>query len=133
MLRIGFKTGSAVLTSPTVLIPELIDAQEAAGLARRAQRGELELAAAVVIAPLRGSPAAVTPDFVEAVDPQWVVLGGRDGSVERCPRVAGTWEIAAERVYAVVAQGAVTLHLRAGLPPPLARTRRPAGRPPLAL
>lgn len=117
VLRIGFKNGSAVLTSPTVLIPERIDAQEAAALARRARRGELELTATVVIAPRGGSPAAVTPDFVVAVDPQWVLLGGREGSATRRQRVASVWQIPVERVYALADQGAVTLHLRAGLPP----------------
>ena len=117
VLRIGFKNGSAVLTSPTVLIPERIDAQEAAALARRARRGELELTATVVIAPRGGSPAAVTPDFVVAVDPQWVLLGGREGSATRRQRVASVWQIPVERVYALADRGAVTLHLRAGLPP----------------
>lgn len=111
VLRVGFKA------NPTVLIPERIDAREAAGLAVRAQRGELDLAATVVVAPRRGSPTAVTADFVSAVDAQWVLLGGRDGAADRRERVASSWQIAAERVYAIAEQGAVTLHLRAGLPP----------------
>jgi hypothetical protein len=77
----------------------------------------MPLASTLVVAPRRGSLDAVSRDFIDRVDPQWVLLTGRDPSRARQLRVAGHWRVDPQRLVAIAARGAVTVHLRAGLPP----------------
>lgn len=111
VLRVAFEAG------PALLIPERIDLAEATALAARATTGDMPLASTLVVAPRRGSLDAVSRDFIDRVDPQWVLLTGRDPSRARQLRVAGHWRVDPQRLVAIAARGAVTVHLRAGLPP----------------
>lgn len=111
VLRVGFAEG------PAVLIPERIDADEAEQLAVLADSNRMPLSATVVVAPRRGSAASVTTNFVAHVDAQWVLLGGRDASPQRRQRVAATWRVDPARLVATAERGAMTVHLRRGLPP----------------
>jgi len=111
VLRAGFAAG------PSVLIPERIDAQESATLAARARAGGLALGTTLVVAPRRGSVRAVETDFVTAAAPQWVLVTGRDASSVRQRQVAARWQIDPQRVVPLARDGAVSLQLRAGLPP----------------
>lgn len=111
VLRVAFEAG------PSLLIPERVELAETTALAARAATGNLSLSATLVVAPRRGSIAAVSRDFIAHVDPQWVLLTGRDPSRARQLRVAGHWRVDPQRVVAIAERGAVTLHLRAGLPP----------------
>ena len=111
VLRVAFEAG------PSLLIPERVELAEATALAARAATGDVPLAATLVVAPRRGSLGAVSRDFIDRVDPQWVLLTGRDHSRARQLRVAGHWRVDPQRLVAIAARGAVTVHLRAGLPP----------------
>ena len=111
VLRAGFAAG------PALLIPERVDAVEAAVLAERAAAGDVALRSTLVVAPRRGSRAALGGNFVDEVAAQWVLLTGRDASHARRVQVAAAWRVEPQRVVAMAERGAVTVHLRAGLPP----------------
>lgn len=118
----GSSKGSCALRvdfgrSPSFLIADRLDAAESVQLVEQAAEGERTLTSTVIVTPRRGSLAAVTTSFVEAVDAQWVMIPGGKGDAERLARVALHWRVDASRVIATAAQGAVTLHLRRGLPP----------------
>jgi len=109
LIRIGFAAG------PALLVAERLSAEEGAELAAGAQARSL--GATLLVAPRRGSPAGFDAAFARAVDPQWLLLPGRDGSPRRTLAVAQRWGVAPQRVIATAVRGAYTLHLRAGLPP----------------
>lgn len=109
ILKLGFARG------PTLLIAERLSAVEGAQLA--ASLGPQVLAATLLVAPRRGSPAGHDATFARAVNPQWLLLPGRDVSTERLRIVAERWGLEPAQVVATAARGAYTLHLRAGLPP----------------
>lgn len=109
VIKIGFEQG------PALLVAERLSAVEGAALA--ASRRADSLAASVMVAPRRGSSAGYDAAFARAVDPQWLLLPGRDGSAERVLTVARRWGLEPARVVSTAARGAYTLHLRAGLPP----------------
>lgn len=109
LLRLGFPAG------PALLIAERLSSLAATQLATT--RDATSLAATLLVVPRRGSPAGHDSAFARAVDPQWLLLPGRDGSAERVRTVAQRWGLEPARVVATAARGAYTLHLRAGLPP----------------
>lgn len=111
VLWVGFSQG------PGLLVPERIDATEAQALPPLVQAINMPLRATVVMAPRRGSPDAVPAAFAKQVDAQWVLLAGGNAALKQRQRVATTWNVDVTRVVATALRGAVTLHLRAGLPP----------------
>jgi len=102
---------------PSFLIADRLDAAESAEFAAQAEAIELRLRSTVVVTPRRGSLAAVSSGFVAAVDAQWVMVPGGHADPERLARIARHWRVDPSRVVSTAAQGAVTLHLRRGLPP----------------
>ncbi len=118
----GLPGGSCALRidfggDPSFLIADRLDAAESAEFAAQAETTELRLRSTVVVTPRRGSLAAVSSGFVEAVDAQWVMVPGGKAESERLARIALHWRVDPSRVVSTAAQGAVTLHLRRGLPP----------------
>ena len=102
---------------PSFLIADRLDAAESGEFAAQAEAAGRTLRSTVVVTPRRGSVAAVTSGFVEAVDAQWVMVPGGKAESERLARIARHWRIDPSRVVSIAAQGAVTVHLRRGLPP----------------
>jgi competence protein ComEC len=118
----GLPGGSCALRvdfggDPSFLIADRLDAAESAELAAQAEAAERRLRSTVIVTPRRGSVAAVSSGFVEAVDAQWVMVPGGKSDPERFARLARHWRVDPFRVVSTAAQGAVTLHLRRGLPP----------------
>lgn len=109
LLRLGFERG------PRLLIAERLSAAEGATLV--SARGAGTLAATLLVAPRRGSPAGHDAGFAAAVNPAWLLLPGRDAAPQRIRSVAQRWGIAPERVIATAVRGAYTVQLREGSPP----------------
>lgn len=109
LVRLGFPAG------PVLLMAERLSTAEAVQLATTLEA--TSLLATLLVAPRRGSAAGHDSAFASAVDPQWLLLPGRDGSAQRVRTVAQRWGVEPARVVATAARGAYTLHLRAGLPP----------------
>jgi competence protein ComEC len=102
---------------PSFLIADRLDAAESAELAAQAEAAERRLRSTVIVTPRRGSVAAVSSEFVDAVDAQWIMIPGGKADPDRLARIALHWRVDPSRVVSTAAQGAVTLHLRRGLPP----------------
>lgn len=117
----GLPGGSCALRidfggDPSFLIADRLDADESSAFATQALAGQRPLRSTVVVTPRRGAVAAATPQFVEAVDAQWIMIPGGKAAPDRLARVALHWRVDPTRVVATAAEGAVTLRLRKGLP-----------------
>jgi competence protein ComEC len=93
-----------------LLVPAQVDRAEATLLAARAARQSLR--AAVVVAPRRGSPAAITPEFVAAVRARHVLVASRGLDDPRRRRIARRWQVADARVRATGRDGALVVGQR---------------------
>ena len=111
VLRIAIRGG------PALLVGERLDAEEGAALLAAGA----VLAAEVVIAPRRGSPAAIAPGFAQSVGAGWVLVAAREITAAKRALVAQTWRVPEARIYATAGQGALALQLQPGLPPRLLR------------
>ncbi|MCX7050389.1 MAG: ComEC/Rec2 family competence protein [Proteobacteria bacterium] len=105
VLRIAIRGG------PALLIAERVDAEEGAALLAAGAT----LAAEVVVAPRRGSPAAIAPGFTQSV------VAAREITPAKRALVAQTWRVPEARVHATAGRGALALQLQPGLPPRLLR------------
>jgi competence protein ComEC len=113
LLRVSVREGGALL------IAERVDVKEAAMLA--ADPGtRARLKATHVIAPRRGSLAAVTADFVAAVGATAVIVASAELPPARLAGVAARWQIPPIAVQATAVQGATRLELEPGRPGRLA-------------
>jgi competence protein ComEC len=111
VLRIAPRDG------PVLLVAERLDAAEGAAL----MAADAPLAADVVIAPRRGSLAALAPDFTRAVGARWVLVAAREVPVKKRTALAQAWGVPPSRVLVTAGQGALALQLRPGLPPRVLR------------
>jgi beta-lactamase superfamily II metal-dependent hydrolase len=111
VLRIAIRGG------PALLVGERLDAEEGAALLAAGA----VLAAEIVIAPRRGSPAAIAPGFAQSVGAGWVLVAAREITAAKRALVAQTWRVPEARIYATAGQGALALQLQPGLPPRLLR------------
>ncbi len=102
---------------PVLLVAERLDAFEGAALLAAGA----PLAADVVIAPRRGSPAALAPGLVRAVGARWVLVAARAVPPKKRATLAQRWGVPPSRVYATAGQGALAVHLRPGAPPRVLR------------
>lgn len=109
VLRVGFAA------APALLVPERLDAAEAATLAASSQSGRL--AATLLVVPRRGSAEAFDAGFAAIDRPQWLLVPGRAPTARRLAELAQMWGVEPARVVATAQRGAYTLHLKAGLPP----------------
>jgi competence protein ComEC len=114
VLRVRARGGDALLLAAQ------LNAAEAAALAAH----PVPLRAAVVLAPRRGSPGAVSLAFVRAVAPDWVLVGGRAPDPARRESIARTWGVGIERVISPADAGALSLTLRGD---GVGRPRPPSG------
>ncbi len=113
LLRVSARGGGALL------IAERVDAKEAAMLA--ADPGaRARLKATHVIAPRRGSLAAVTAEFVAAVGATAVIVASAELPPARRAGIAGRWRIPPSAVQATAVQGAMRIELDPGRPGRLA-------------
>ena len=113
LLRVSARGGGALL------IAERVDAKEAAMLA--ADPGaRARLKATHVIAPRRGSLAAVTAEFVAAVGATAVIVASAELPPARRAGIAGRWQIPPSAVQATAVQGAMRIELDPGRPGRLA-------------
>ena len=110
-LRVGFAEG------PSLLMADRLEASESSSLLAQAEANGWPLRSTVMLAPRRGADAAVSAGFVAAVDAQWLLLPGSQLDGRRLDRIALRWRLDPSRVQATAQQGAITLHLRRGLPP----------------
>ena len=106
VLRVAARGGHGA----ALLVPAQVDRVEATLLAARAARQALR--AEVVVAPRRGSPAAITPAFVAAVQPQHVLVASRGLDDARRRRIARLWRVAEGRVEATGRHGALVVSQR---------------------
>jgi len=107
LLRVSTQEGGALL------IAERVDAKEAASLAADTVT-RAQLKATHVIAPRRGSIAAVTADFVEAIGATTVIVASAQLPPARLAGVARRWQIPVDSVQATAVQGAMRLELDPG-------------------
>jgi len=107
LLRVSVREGDALL------VAERVDAKEAAMLAadpiRRAQ-----LRASYVMAPRRGSIAAVTGEFVEAIGATTVLVSSAQLPTARLAGIARRWRLPVNAVQATAVRGALQLELAPG-------------------
>lgn len=103
----------------TLLIAERVDAKEAALLATDSIT-RAQLKATHVIAPRRGSLAAVTADFVEAIGATTVIVASAELPAARVAAIAKRWRIPVDAVQATAFRGAMQLKLDPGQPGRLA-------------
>lgn len=104
LLRVSARAGGALL------IAERVDAKEAAVLvADPLTRAQLK--ATHVIAPRRGSLAAVTAEFVAAIGATTVIVASAELPPQRRAAIAQRWQIPARAVQATAVQGAMRLEL----------------------
>ena len=102
-----------------MLIAERVDAKEAALLATDSIT-RAQLKATHVIAPRRGSLAAVTADFVEAIGATTVLVASAELPAARVAAIAKRWRIPVGAVQATAFRGAMQLELDPGQPGRLA-------------
>ena len=103
----------------TLLIAERVDAKEAASLAADSIT-RAQLKATHVIAPRRGSLAAVTADFVEAIGATTVLVASAALPAARVAAIAKRWRIPVGAVQATAFRGAMQLEIDSGQPGRLA-------------
>ncbi len=109
LLRVSAREGGALL------IAERVDAKEAAALAADPIQ-RLQLRAPYVIVPRRGSLAAVTRDFVDAVGATTIIVSAAQLPTARLTGIARRWRIPVDAVQATAVQGALQLELDPGRP-----------------
>ncbi len=102
VLRVRAHGGDALL------LASQLDASQSAELAGQSA----SVRAAVVLAPRRGSPAAVTAELAKAIAPRWVLVGGRAPDPARRDAIARVWGVGADRVLSPADAGALSLLLR---------------------
>ena len=103
VLRVAARGGRGM----ALLVPAQVDRGEATLLASRAARQVLR--AEVVVAPRRGSTAALTPAFVAAVGARHVLVARRNLDDSRRRRIAQLWRVADGRVRATGRDGALVV------------------------
>jgi competence protein ComEC len=106
VLRVAARGGRGA----ALLVPAQVDRAEATLLAARAATEALR--ADVVVAPRRGSPAAVTPAFVRAVGAGEVLVASREPGDARRRAVARQWQLPAQRVWGTARDGALVVGQR---------------------
>ena len=106
VLRVAARGGRGT----ALLVPAQVDRAEATLLASRAARQALR--AEVVLAPRRGSPAAITPAFVAAVGAREVLVARRNLDDPQRRRIAPLWRVADGRVRATGRDGALVVGQR---------------------
>jgi competence protein ComEC len=106
VLRVAARGGRG----PALLVPAQVDAAAATLLASRAAIEVLR--ADVVVAPRRGSPAAVTAAFVRAVEPRHVLVASRQLDDARRRRIASEWRLPPARVSGTARDGALLVGQR---------------------
>lgn len=109
VLRISIPQG------PSLLIPERVDAEEARALLASPEL-RAALAASVVLAPRRGSPAAVTKAFVDAIDPRWVIVAAAEHTERRERQLVHRWALSPERILSTATAGMIEIELAADTP-----------------
>lgn len=107
LLRVSVRNGGSLL------IPERIDAEEAAALATDGDT-RLRLRATHVVAPRRGSIAAVTDDFVSAVGARTVLVASANLPASRVEAIAKRWRVSPDAIQATALRGALRLDLKVG-------------------
>ena len=107
VLRIDARGAPARATS--MLFAERLDAVESRALAMHPAARDVT----VILAPRRGSPAAVSDDFVAAAQPRQVLIAAARFDAARRARIAQRWRIAPQCVLAT-ASGPIAFTLRAG-------------------
>ncbi len=106
VLRVASRAGRG----PALLVPAQVDRIEATWLASPASA--VALRAAVVLAPRRGSAAALTPSFVAAIGAQQVLVASRELGDPQRRRIARQWGVAEDRVMSTARQGALVIGQR---------------------
>jgi competence protein ComEC len=96
----------------TLLLPARIDAREAAELAA----GRTALRADVLLAPRRGSPAAVLPAFAARVEPRYVIVASREFGAARRAALALLWHVPEAAILATAHSGALQVRAGGGRP-----------------
>lgn len=113
LLRVSTRGGGSLL------IAERVDAKEAAVLVTDPDT-RAQLKATHVIAPRRGSLAAVTAEFVAAIDATTVIVASAELPPARQAVIAKRWQILPHAVWATAVQGAMRLELEPDRPGRLA-------------
>jgi competence protein ComEC len=111
VLRIAMPGG------PVMLVAERLDAAEGAAL----MSSGAPLGADVVVAPRRGSPAALAPGFTGVVGARRVLVAARAVSARRQATLAARWDVPPQSVHVTAGQGALSVRLRPGMPPEVSR------------
>ena len=109
LMRVSVREGDALL------IAERTDGKEAALLAADPIR-RTQLRARYVIAPRRGSLAAVTDEFVKAIGATQVIVSSAQLPAARATGIARRWRVPGHAVQATAVRGALRLELAPGRP-----------------
>jgi len=101
-----------------VLLAERLDAAEGAALLQRDSTAAREwpIRAEIVLAPRRGSPAALAPGFAAAVAARDVLVSSHSLEPARRQRLAALWGVSPERLRGTAVDGAIEVRLRGGVP-----------------
>ncbi|MEY3713730.1 MAG: hypothetical protein RL321_1350, partial [Pseudomonadota bacterium] len=109
LMRVSVREGDALL------IAERTDGKEAALLTADPIR-RTQLRARYVIAPRRGSLAAVTDEFVKAIGATQVIVSSAQLPAARATGIARRWRVPGHAVQATAVRGALRLELAPGRP-----------------
>lgn len=90
-----------------LLVPAQVDAAESRWLAAEGRAGRLR--AEAVVAPRRGSPAAVVPGFAAAVAAREVLVASRELPTPRRAAVARAWGLDPQAVRSTAREGALVV------------------------
>lgn len=100
----------SVTEGPSLLVPERLDAEEARALLEDSAQAAA-LAANVVLAPRRGSPAAVPASFASAVAPRWVIVSAREHGERRERQLVERWALPPDRILSTATAGMIEIEL----------------------